>query len=165
MYVSSGVRLLPLRWREKTVNFVSPRVEREASKSRNNTMGKTPGGRLGFCSAVEWNKEASAAASSVTKNQIVGAGGGSPQPANWAEDAWCVYKGSRGNGTDSVRAVDSRRASVDDSNGASSILFGVTRLQEQHDIMEEEVMESRNMLCERGEVVDARHGNRLPWSG
>lgn len=118
MYVNPEVWILPLRWREKTVQFFPPplnsqEVKGEKTESNGGTSGPA---RLGFASAVRVATSAAAAAAAA-KTKVAGAGvrgpgkGGASAVVHGTavDEAWRLWQArgaAEGGGSGGVYAVE-----------------------------------------------------------
>lgn len=143
MYVTPEVWILPLRWRENTVQFSPPNPEPEPQEERNEKPhnGKSGGGLggLGFASTVRLKRAAGLAAATARGRvtAAAAAGGGATVGGNGeGDDTWRLFQAGRvGEGRG---AGKHRRASLPGGFTAGAAALGLDILrsheQQRHEI-------------------------------
>ena len=140
MYVNPEVWILPLRWREKTVQLSPPSPEPEPQESEELQRGERAAGLagLGFATTVRLKRAAGLAAATAREKVTAAAGGwgeGSAPNGGGTEDdnTWRPFHAGRVGGAGGAGAGRHRRASLPGgfATGAAALGLEILRAQGQ----------------------------------
>lgn len=154
MYVNPEVWILPLRWRENTVQFSPPSPDpEEENQELFNPKGGGLGLGLGFASTVRLKRAAGLAAATARGrvNSAAAAGRGGVATGGTEDDTWRVFQAGRVEA--GAGAGKHRRASLPGglATGAAALGLKILRSQEQQQQRPEA----------EGDMVDGADG----WAG
>lgn len=124
MYVNPEVWLLPLRWRENTVQLFPPTAEPERHIERNTIIGTPAPAGLGFASVAKLKNAAGAVAASA-RSKAAATTGMREGATTVANDDWRLWqpRGGSGGGSGGDGVANHRRATISGgfTGGASDL--------------------------------------------